>query len=244
METGEKISWGELFKNKGLTFGPNPSTNPVGVESGYLMRKAKLFLSTVLLGMTLSVLPSLAYADTYYTVKSGDSLWKISKLHDMTVEQLQRLNSLTSPLIFPGQKLIVAKETGNIRTTVVSRGTGRMETIIDYAKSFAGVPYLYGGQSPKGFDCSGYIMYVFKNFGISLPRTAAEQYYRGARVGANDARPGDIVAFGSARNITHTGIYLGGGKFISATSSQGVMVSPVYDAYWGKRLLGFSRIIP
>ena len=194
--------------------------------------------------MTLSVLPSLAYADTYYTVKSGDSLWKISKLQGVTVEQIQRLNSITSTLIFPGKKLIIAKESRDTTTTVVSRGTSRMGTIIEYAKSFVGVPYLYGGQSPKGFDCSGYIMYVFKNFGISLPRTAAEQYYRGARVGANDARPGDIVAFGSARNITHTGIYLGGGKFISATSSQGVMVSPVYDAYWGKRLLGFSRIIP
>lgn len=196
------------------------------------------------MGIIMSGLPALAYADTYYSVKSGDSLWKISKLHGTSVEQIQRLNSLSSPLIFPGQKLIIAKDTKGNRESVVSRGTGRIESIIEYAKSFNGVPYLYGGQSPKGFDCSGYILYVFKNFGIDLPRTAADQFYRGGRVDAGVARPGDIVAFGSDKAITHTGIYLGGGNFISSTSSHGVEISSVNGPYWAERLFGFSRIIP
>lgn len=208
------------------------------------MRKTKIFLGAILFGIITWGLPTLAYADTYYTVKSGDSLWKISKLYGTTVEQIQRLNSLYSTLIFPGQKLMVAKDTKDDRTPVASRGTSRIESILEYAKSFSGVPYLYGGQSPKGFDCSGYILYVFKNFGINLPRTAAGQFYQGWRVNASDARPGDIIAFGSNQAITHTGIYLGGGKFISSTSSHGVDISSVNGPYWNERLYGYSRIIP
>jgi peptidoglycan endopeptidase LytE len=114
---------------------------------------------------------------------------------------------------------------------------------LDYAKTFIGTPYRSGGSSPKGFDCSGYTSYVYKNFGIDLPRTAADQYNYGQVVSAAEAKPGDLVAFKSGGSISHVGIYMGGGKFIHSSSSRGIMISEVYDSYWGKKVLGFSRVM-
>ena len=208
------------------------------------MKKTKLFLGTVALGLTLTITPPLALADTYYTVKPGDSLWKISNSYGITVEQIRELNSLDSALIFPGQSILVVKDADRSKALEVSRGASRVEKIINYAKSFTGVPYRYGGQSPAGFDCSGYILYVFRNFGIDLPRTAEDQFNGGRRVTEKEARPGDIVAFKNGNQIDHTGIYLGGGKFISATSNCGVEISSINGPYWSERLFGFSRIMP
>lgn len=208
------------------------------------MKKAKAFLGAAIVGITLSVMPSLAFADTYYAVKPGDSLWKISRSYDTTVERIQELNSLDSSIIFPGQQLLVAKDGESSPAIEVSRGTSRIDTVMNYAKSFIGAPYVFGGQSPKGFDCSGYIQYVFNKFGVDLPRTADEQFDGGRRISSQEAKPGDIVAFKSGGEISHTGIYLGGGKFISATSSSGVMISSVYGPYWGEHFYGFSRIVP
>lgn len=192
-------------------------------------------------------MPTLAFADTYYTVKSGDSLWKIANSYSVSIEQIKKLNSLTSDLIHSGQSLLVKKSNdarpASAQTAEVSRGTSGADTIISYAKKFVGVPYRGGGQTPRGFDCSGYVQYVFKNFGINLPRTAAEQYSAGRRVTSQEAVPGDIVAFKTGKYISHSGIYLGGGKFISSTSSHGVAITSIHDPYWSDHFLGFSRIL-
>lgn len=180
---------------------------------------------------------------TYYIVQPGDSLWLISKKYGTTINQLQSLNALTSSSIFPGQKLLIGSHNAPVNGQV-SRGGNRADIIINYAKSFTGVPYVYGGQSPSGFDCSGYIWYVFNNFGVYLPRTASAQFHYGHSISSGEAYPGDLVAFGSGNSITHIGLYLGGGRFISATSSSGVAVESIYASYWSARLYGFSRIIP
>ncbi len=184
-----------------------------------------------------------ACANTYYTVQPGDTLWKISKQYGVSVTQIQQSNAIYSHLIYPGQKLLVASSSTGSAPTVTSRSTDRSQLLINYAKSLTGVPYAYGGETPAGFDCSGYVKYVFKHLGINLPRTASEQYYRGTRISAREAKPGDIVAFASGGYINHSGIYLGNGQFISATSSSGVRTDPVYSGYWGARFHGFSRII-
>lgn len=188
--------------------------------------------------------PQLALADTYYSVKAGDSLWKIAISNGITVNQLKEYNTLDSNTIFPGQSLLVAKDTAGPPAVEVSRGTSRTEKILEYAKTFIGAPYRYGGQSPGGFDCSGYLKYVFSNLGIELPRTAEEQFYLGSEVAAAEAKPGDIVGFRTGKAITHTGIYLGGGKFISSTSSHGVEVASVNGYYWADHFSGYRRIIP
>ncbi|WP_143426841.1 C40 family peptidase [Georgenia soli] len=83
--------------------------------------------------------------------------------------------------------------------------------IVDYARQFLGVPYVWGGTTPAGFDCSGFTSYVFAQFGTSLPRTSGAQASTGTRVSAAEARPGDLVTWPG-----HVGIYTGNGNNIAA----------------------------
>jgi len=83
--------------------------------------------------------------------------------------------------------------------------------IVNYARQFLGTPYVWGGTTPAGFDCSGFTQYVFRNFGIELPRTSSAQASFGIRVSAADARPGDLVAWPG-----HVGIYTGNGNNVAA----------------------------
>jgi len=109
------------------------------------------------------------------------------------------------------------------------------------AERFIGVPYVFGGTSPSGFDCSGYTQHVFAMLGIALPRTADAQFYalHPARGGAAF---GDLVFFQTYEpGPSHVGIYLGGGRFIHS-SSHGVMISRLSDSYWSSRYLGAKRV--
>jgi peptidoglycan DL-endopeptidase CwlO len=111
------------------------------------------------------------------------------------------------------------------------------------ALRFLGVPYVFGGTSTSGFDCSGYVQHVFAMLGVSLPRTADAQYDAGHRV-VGGVRPGDLVFFQTyAAGASHVGIYLGHDKFVHASSSHGVMVSSLHDSYWAARYIGAKRVL-
>lgn len=90
------------------------------------------------------------------------------------------------------------------------------QQVVSNALSYMGVPYVWGGSTPSGFDCSGLTQYVFREAGISLPRTAAMQSTQGSRVAFNDLEPGDLLFWGAEGNSYHVGIYVGGGKMIHA----------------------------
>lgn len=121
--------------------------------------------------------------------------------------------------------------------------------IIAAARSAIGTPYSYGGASPSGTDCSGFTMWLFARFGVSLPHSSAAQY---ALAGTNgytrvrdrdDLRPGDLVfQTNDGSSVGHVGVYIGKGRFISATSSEGVQVRSLYDSYWGPRWVGGLRV--
>lgn len=117
--------------------------------------------------------------------------------------------------------------------------------IISSALSYQGIPYVFGGNTPRGFDCSGYTKYVFAQVGINLPRMADDQYYAvGRKVSRENLQPGDLVYFTTyTYGISHVGIYLGGGQFISATSSAGIAIRSMNDSYWGPRYMGANRVI-
>jgi cell wall-associated NlpC family hydrolase len=111
------------------------------------------------------------------------------------------------------------------------------------AMRFIGVPYVFGGTNTYGFDCSGYVQHVFAMLGIHLPRTADAQYYAGHSAHGKII-PGDLVFFQTYEpGPSHVGIYLGGGKFVHASSSHGVMVSRLSDSYWSARYLGAKRYV-
>jgi len=125
----------------------------------------------------------------------------------------------------------------------VSRGGSYVaRRIVQTSFQYVGVPYVFGGTTPSGFDCSGFVRYVYANAGIWLPRAADEQFESGYAV--SNLQPGDLVFFSTyTYGASHSGIYLGNGKFISATSSSGVRIDNLYDGYWGSCYIGARRVI-
>ena len=115
--------------------------------------------------------------------------------------------------------------------------------IVAMAKSFIGVPYVFGGTTPSGFDCSGFLQYVFKQYGISIPRLADEQYLLGKSVKTSQLSPGDLVFFSTyLPGASHCGIYVGDGKFLHTSSSKGVRIDSLDNEYWKPKFLGGKKI--
>ncbi len=116
--------------------------------------------------------------------------------------------------------------------------------IVATAKKYLGVPYKYGGASPKGFDCSGFVMFVYNEHGKKLPRSADKQYKVGKAVKTKNLALGDLVFFTTTeKGASHVGIFVGGSKFIHSSSSRGVIISALGDMYWKPRYLGARRIL-
>lgn len=114
--------------------------------------------------------------------------------------------------------------------------------IIRKAEEFLGTPYCYGGESLVCTDCSGFTLQVFAEFGIELPRTAADQFNFCSEVSAKHAEAGDLVFFSNGRKISHVGIYAGGGMFIHASSSKGVRYETLSEGYFSSKFAGFGRV--
>ncbi|MGG0669544.1 C40 family peptidase [Sporosarcina koreensis] len=117
-------------------------------------------------------------------------------------------------------------------------------SISETASSLIGIRYAYGGTTTAGFDCSGYINYVFNQHGIKLARTSSGMYASGEKVDKNDLVEGDLVFFNtSGKGVSHVGIYVGDGNFAHASTSKGVRIDKLNDPhYWGKRYVGAKRI--
>jgi len=189
-----------------------------------------------------------------YTVKSGDSLWDIAVAHHTTVLQLMALNHLSSDALSLGQTLIVtgpadqaakaAAQSPPATTPSRSAGTSR-SAVLQYAARYLNTPYKYGGATPAGFDCSGFVQYVCKHFDISLPRTAAAQATAGVRVDKANLSPGDLVFFNTeGSGISHVGIYAGNGRFIHSSSpnSGGVIYTSLGESFYSKSYAGARRL--
>ncbi|MGB3160531.1 MAG: NlpC/P60 family protein [Carnobacterium sp.] len=127
-------------------------------------------------------------------------------------------------------------------TTSLPVSGGSWGTVQGAAFGVQGTPYLYGGVTTSGFDCSGFTQYAFRAAGVSLPRTASAQYSASTKISQSQAKPGDLVFFNQTGSIDHVGIYLGNGSFIGAQSSSGVSVAQIDQYYWGKYVVGFGRV--
>lgn len=122
---------------------------------------------------------------------------------------------------------------------------GKADAIIKTAKKYIGTRYVFGGTTPKGFDCSGFVQYVFKKNGFTIPRTADEQYKLGKRIKKRgELSPGDLVFFSTyEKGASHCGVYLGKNQFIHVSSSKGVRIDSLDDSYWKPRWYGGKHIV-
>jgi cell wall-associated NlpC family hydrolase len=116
--------------------------------------------------------------------------------------------------------------------------------IISTALSFRGIPYRNGGSDPSGFDCSGFVQYVYAMHGTGLPREVHSQYRIGREVDRKDVKPGDLVFFETvSRGASHVGLAIGGDEFVHAPSSRGVVrVEKMSASYWASRFVGARRV--
>lgn len=197
------------------------------------------------------------------TLKKGDSGWKVKvaqqklqvlgysdekpngKLTDKTAEGLKKFQKANK---LPTNGKLDDKTYSRLTWNAFAAKEGiskiKGSDIVKTASKLKGVPYKFGGTTPKGFDCSGYVQYVFKKEKADLPRSADVQVQKGVFVLQKDLKPGDLVFFSTYEpGASHVGIYAGNGKFWSASTSKGVVLSSLKDSYWKTRYYGARRVL-
>jgi len=205
---------------------------------------------TIYPGQTLKVsgsAPAVAATTSTYTVRSGDNLSTIAARHNISLSYLKSINNLKSDVIYPGQVLKLSGSGTTTATTTVSNTSApvtstystasKVTALITEAKKYIGVPYVWAGSTPSGFDCSGYLNYVYGKVGVSIPRTVETIW--NATKPVSSLQAGDLVFFETYKTgPSHAGIYLGNNKFIHAGTSRGVEISDMNNTYWKPRYLG------
>lgn len=135
---------------------------------------------------------------------------------------------------------VMQGEMPNRSTSVSSKG----QAVVELAKQYLGTPYVYGGSSPSGFDCSGFVYYIYKQMGVTLNRVAADQMTNGTWVASNNLQPGDIVGFTNRSGyVNHVGIYAGNGMMIhSPQTGDVVKYESIVNGNYSLRLVCGRRI--
>jgi peptidoglycan DL-endopeptidase CwlO len=137
---------------------------------------------------------------------------------------------------------VLTASTGSVvsgNTPVISAPPSRYGGVVGIAMRYLGTPYVYGGSTPAGFDCSGFIMYVFAQVGVSLPHNAAAQYGYGTPVDRSQLQPGDLVFF---NGLGHAGIYVGGGSFIHSPHTGDVVKISSMSGWYASTYVGARRL--
>ena len=156
-----------------------------------------------------AVVEQVSQGDTYEVVEDNGDGWV--KVFSESGEE--------GYLMADGKSAVVEAEAGDVR-----------QDVVDYALTFLGNPYVYGGTSlTNGADCSGFTQSVFANFGISLSRTAADQSYGGTAVDLGSIQPGDLLFYSDGGGISHVAIYMGGGQIVHAANAASGITTSNYD---------------
>ncbi|MGM8366719.1 C40 family peptidase [Virgibacillus sp. W0181] len=172
------------------------------------------------------------------TQESLTSLYEAEEQNDEVEEQAVEQQPITEEKPETDVKNeVIEKEVKQATVTVDGNHAG----IIKEARAYIGTPYVWGGESPHGFDCSGYIQYVYEQQDYTIPRTVSDIWNFATPVDSPSV--GDLVFFETYKpGPSHMGIYLGDGKFIHAGASRGVEISEMSNSYWKQRYLGAKRI--
>lgn len=183
-----------------------------------------------------------------YTVVKGDTLSKIAKKKKTTITKLKKLNKLKSNLIFVGQKL---KYKGTIKTTVKTASKKKIKKTsndisvryLKEGKKYLGVPYVWGGTTRSGMDCSGFVYRTLKDSGKNVTRlTSGGLYAKYRHVSKSNLDRGDLVFFAeNGSRITHVAFYYGDGKILHSAGSK-VQINNIDNGYWKQRIVGYASI--
>ncbi|AQQ53462.1 C40 family peptidase [Planococcus lenghuensis] len=208
------------------------------------MKRTKKALLTLTATVALSSAVAAPASAATHTVSYGDTLYEIAQDYGTSVSSLQSINGISGHLIYPGQTIRTSggSSSSSAPSVKAQYESNSYSSVASIAKQYAGVPYVWGGSSPAGFDCSGFIYYTLNKAGHDIGRTNAQGYYNMADKVSNP-QPGDLVFFAGTykAGISHIGIYLGNGKMISANGGS-VNIDSVYGPYWGDHFAGFGRI--
>jgi cell wall-associated NlpC family hydrolase len=191
-----------------------------------------------------------------YRVKRGDTVEKLARLFRFARDEFTDLNGVKGKRLKPGTTVFIPKteEDGedapialNNRPLRPWKSEDERGMLVKVAKSFAGAPYRYGGNSVRGLDCSAFVKKMYEIFEVQLPRSAREQFCAGPRVSKDDLVTGDLVFFKTksfAHYPTHVGIYIGDNCFIHASSlfGRGVNIDRLSDAYFARTFVGAVRV--
>ena len=223
------------------------------------MRK-KSWLTVICCLLLVCLLPSLAMAKNKTKAPARD--WKLTvaqqklELLGYDVDRKDgRISKDTTKAIKKFQKEHGLKKSGKLDTKTYNKISWeafkmvgipdvRGKDIVKTAAKYKGVPYKFGGTTPKGFDCSAYVQYVFGRHDAKLPRTADAQVLDGIFVLKSKLKPGDLVFFSTYDSgASHVGIYAGSGKFWSASTSRGVVLDSLDTGYWKEHYYGARRVL-
>lgn len=124
-----------------------------------------------------------------------------------------------------------------------SSGSEQLDNVLSAALDLRGTPYCSTGNTPRCFDCSGFVQYCLLAAGITAPRTSAELYTIGVSVPPTAIESADLLFFNtSGRGVSHVGLYLGNGTFVHSATSSGVIITKLADPYWSARYIGARRV--
>lgn len=144
-----------------------------------------------------------------------------------------------------GQAVSISKASATGSTsTSAEAASGVRQQILDYAAQFLGTPYVYGGSTPSGFDCSGFTSYVYKNVATPIARTSSDQRATTKNISMDELLPGDLVFFGSNGSVSHVGIYTGNGQFIHSPHTGSVVkYDTLSSGSYNRRFICGGRVL-
>jgi len=204
-----------------------------------------------------------------HRVKEGETLYRISLMYGVSVEEIKLLNGLEDNIILVGQELKIPsqdlekprlrepKAMFKVEEEPLSKKFGRFtlgkaevqalrDKFLEISRQYANVKYRFGGEGNGALDCSAFVQRVYSELGIKLPRSSYHQYLVGQEVDKNELIPGDLVFFRTSKRapVTHVGIYIGDKKFVHVSSNRkGFAIDSLDDPYYRARFVGAKRVL-